>query len=136
MFKSINNKIDRFLDKSLGGHISIGKVTIYGRNAMRWGVNIRTKKYGYICFNLPIPINGRLDKFYFYLSPNATPWASTYYRGRNNVERKNSKIRKECFGHGFDTSVHNEELRYINNNGKIPENIIRDKKLSSILDGN
>ena len=32
--------LDKFMDKYLGGNISLGPVTIYGRNAMHWAVHI------------------------------------------------------------------------------------------------
>jgi len=70
-------KLENFFDKYLGGHVSIGNITIYGHNAMHWACNIRTKKYGYICFRLPLPSfsNNRpfFKPLYLYFSPNATP---------------------------------------------------------------
>lgn len=100
----------------MGGHISIGNLTIFGSNAMNWAVNISTKKWGYICFTLPVASRFRRDRngklyfdWYFYLSPNATPWACTFYRGRNKEEVIRAQIRKLNFGHNFDSSgLHNE----------------------------
>lgn len=40
--------------KFMTGHFSIGSLTVYGRNAMHWGVQLHTKKYGYICFRLTV----------------------------------------------------------------------------------
>jgi len=125
--------VEKLLDKYFGGHISIGKLTIYGRNAMRWGVNCRTKKWGYICFNLPIPINSKISKFYFYLSPNATPWASTYYYGEDKREIRLSKLRKEAFGHGFNTDKNYTELRHINDKEKLSDRMIRDIQLRKLI---
>ena len=68
----------------LSGHISIGNLTIYGRNAMHWGVTLYTKKYGYICFRLPFRCFGKWWPLYFYCSPNATPLAATFMIGRKN----------------------------------------------------
>lgn len=106
-------------EKYLGGHIKIGKhVTIYGLNAMQWGVNIHTKKWGYICFRLPLPCWGRFPKLYFYISPNATPWASTYCIGKGSVERAKAILRRKEFGHNFDSwndENIKERLRKINN---------------------
>lgn len=62
----------------MAGHISLGPVTIFGENAMHWAVNIRTKRWGYICFRLPFRCFGRWWPMYFYISPNTTPWASTF----------------------------------------------------------
>lgn len=62
----------------MGGHISIGPITIYGENAMHWAVNVKTKRWGYICFRLPFRCFGRWHPLYFYVSPNGTPWAATF----------------------------------------------------------
>lgn len=104
-----------------GGHISIGPITIYGANAMNWTVNIRTKKFGYICFTLPALARFRKTKdgklifqWYFYLSPNGTPWASTFYIGSNREERIRAKIRRYNFGHGFSTDKNRKELYALN----------------------
>lgn len=57
------------------GYITIGKrLTIYGDNAMHWGVTFHTKKYGYVCFRLPFRSRGKWWPLYLYCSPNATPW--------------------------------------------------------------
>lgn len=88
----------------MSGHINLGKkTTIYGSNAMCWVVTIRTKKWGYICFTLPsISKQRRREGMYFYLSPNGTPWACTYYRGRDKLEKIKSQLRKYKLGHNFD----------------------------------
>lgn len=123
----IKKKIGKFLDKKIGEHVSKGKLTIYGDNAMHFGVTYKTKKYGYICFRLPIPC-GIVDYFlyndkprwihlYFYLSPNATPWASTFMLGKKH-DSKNwalARVRRRRFGHNFNTEVYEKELRKINN---------------------
>lgn len=100
----------------LGGHWRLGKrITIYGNNAMHWGVNIRTKRWGYICFRLPFTCDWRWLPLYFYLSPNGTPWASTFYRGKRDRDEKIiAQIRKLNFGHGFSTDTHSEALRTLN----------------------
>lgn len=86
----------------MGGHITIGKTTIYGANAMCWTINIHTKKYGYICLRLP-SLRGKKYNMspYFYLSPNGTPWACTYYIGCDKKEHIRAHIRKLYFGHNF-----------------------------------
>jgi hypothetical protein len=105
----------------MGGHISIGPVTIFGANAMRWSVNIRTRRWGYICFTLPVLARyitrrdgSRWWEWYFYLSPNGTPWAATFYRGSDKQEAIRSAIRKLNFGHGFDTQKLKDELYSLN----------------------
>jgi hypothetical protein len=89
MFKK---KIGKYLKRILGGHKNIGRLTIYGDNAMQFGVNYWTKKYGYICFRLPIYCNiaeyflygdkPRWVPLYFYISPNGTPSSSTFMIGK------------------------------------------------------
>lgn len=112
-----------WFENFMGGHISIGHITIYGANAMRWAVNIKTKRWGYICFTLPFPMarirtksNGeKYWDWYFYLSPNGTPWACTMYYGSDRYEHIRAKIRKFNFGHGFSTDEHMEALMELNN---------------------
>jgi hypothetical protein len=105
-----------------GGHISFWGITIYGSNAMRWAVNIRTKRWGYICFTLPAKARfitrrdgTRYWEWYFFLSPNGTPWACTFYRGSDKNEIIRAQIRKLNFGHGFDTDRYSNELYTLNN---------------------
>lgn len=108
----------------MSGHLSIGKVTIYGCNAMDWAVNIYTKRWGAICFTLPSLTRIKTEKhsgkkwyqWYFYISPNATPWASTFYRGSDKQEKIRALIRKHHFGHNFnswDDSL-SKKLHYLN----------------------
>lgn len=109
----------------LSGHINIGKLTIYGRNAMHWGCTLYTKKYGYICWRLPFTCNGRWWPLYLYFSPNATPWAATFMLGKKEDidDWVRARIRYTCFGHNFDVHGWNKEydmenyaiLRAINN---------------------
>mgnify|MGYP001591708353 FL=1 len=75
-----------WIENHLGGHVSLGPVTIYGENAMHWAVNIKTQRWGWICFRLPFWCFGRLWTLYFYCSPDATPTRATFiipkwYRG-------------------------------------------------------
>jgi len=122
----IKRKIGHLLQKRIGSHISKGNLTMYGDNAMHFGITYWTKKYGYVCFRLPIPC-GIVDYFlydskvrwqplYLYLSPNATPWASTFMLGKKH-DRSDwvlSRVRKKKFGHNFDTNENREELYRIN----------------------
>lgn len=108
--ETIKYKWLSFWMKFFGGHITIGNVTIFGANAMNWVVNIRTKKYGSICFTLPCMARFRTERYtkkivfdwYFYLSPNGTPWASTYYIGSNKKEKIRAELRFMKFGHNFN----------------------------------
>jgi hypothetical protein len=71
-----------WFENFMGGHLNVFNMTIYGENAMHWGVTIRTKNYGYICFRLPLRCFGDWHKLYFYCSPNATPSEATYTLGK------------------------------------------------------
>ena len=109
MFKKIKHY---FKYDFLSGHIKIGKLTIYGRNAMHWGCTLYTKKYGYICWRLPFLCDGRWWPLYFYCSPNATPWAATFMLGKKHDKDEwvRSRIRYAVLGHNFDLDEgHNEE---------------------------
>lgn len=120
MFGIIGKKAEyetmNWWENFMSGHISIGPITIYGANAMNWAVNISTRKWGYICFSLP-SMRRRKYKIghYFYLSPNGTPWACTYYRGSDKKEVIRAQIRKMNFGHGFNSETNYEKLRCLNN---------------------
>ena len=105
-----------FLKKYFSGHIKIGPAIIYGMNAMHWAVNIKSKKYGYICFRLPFRCFGRWWPVYFYLSPNATPWAATFYIGGTEYssDKVLAPVRRLRFGHNFDTEKNGHALRQIN----------------------
>lgn len=72
---------------------------------MHGAVNIQTKRWGYVCFKLPTYVFGRWWPAYFYLSPNATPWASTLLVGKeySKAEKVLARIRKTLWGHGYST---------------------------------
>lgn len=116
--------LERFFDKYLGGHINIGKnITLFGHNAMHWGGHIYTKKFGYICFRLPLPEFNYNKPFfiplYLYFSPNATPWACTFALGKEHCkcdyDFAKAKLRKVYLGHNFDTDKYYGKLEQINN---------------------
>ena len=113
MFKKIKHY---FKYKFLTGHISIGNLTIHGRNAMHWGCHLYTKKYGYICWRLPFKSCGRWHPLYLYFSPNGTPWAATFMIGKklDQDDWVKSRIRYTCFGHNFDIHGWNEEYQMEN----------------------
>lgn len=103
-----------FWEAFFSGHISIGPITIFGANAMDWVCNISTKKYGCICFTLPVLArwkklrnsDKKAFKWHLYCSPNGTPWAATYYIGNDKGEdlKVNSVLRKKLLGHNWDTN--------------------------------
>lgn len=111
MARAISKIKNYFKYDFLSGHINIGKLTIYGRNAMHWGCTLYTKKYGYICWRLPFTCNGRWWPLYLYFSPNATPWAATFMLGKkeDRDDWVRSRIRYTCFGHNFDVHGWNKE---------------------------
>ncbi len=103
----------------MGGHLNIGKrITIFGTNAMCWVLQIYTRRWGTLCITLPSIARWRRRKrgwhFYIYLSPNSTPWASTFYIGGDKKEHIRAQIRKLNFGHGFDTCVNGQKLHCLN----------------------
>ncbi len=89
----------------LTGHFTLGRLTVYGNNAMHFGVTFWTKRWGYICFRLPLPSHGRWWPLYFYTSPNATPWASTFMIGKvyDRGEWNKSRLRRKALGHNWNT---------------------------------
>lgn len=117
MIKEIARKIKNYFQyKFMTGHINIGNLTLFGRNAMHWGGHLYTKKYGYICFRLPFTDDGRWFPLYLYFSPNATPWAATFMLGRkaHMDDWVRSRIRYSCFGHNFDVHGWNDEYEMEN----------------------
>lgn len=64
-------------------HISIGRVTIYGRNAMHWGVDIRCFN-GWLCFRLPFRCFGKWWPLYLYHSPDGTPCSASWHLGKRD----------------------------------------------------
>ena len=67
-----------WIQNHLGGHIRLGPVVLFGENAMHWAINIKTNRWGYVCFRLPFLCFGRWWPLYFYCSPDATPTRATF----------------------------------------------------------
>jgi hypothetical protein len=67
------SRLERWIDRWFGGHWTIGPVTVYGRNAMHFAVNIRSR-WGWICFKPPTRCYGVWWPWYFYISEDATPF--------------------------------------------------------------
>lgn len=107
----IRAKRHMFRRRFMSGHISLGRLTVYGRNAMHWSVQLYTKKFGYICFRLPLPCFGKWWPLYFYCSPNATPWAATFMLGRKESPKDwiQARMRYHLLGHNFDVHGWNQE---------------------------
>lgn len=110
IWESIERKID--------GHVNIGPLTLFGANAMHWGGYVHTRRWGFVCFRLPLPCFGRFWPLYLYCSPNATPWASTWYRSTSRCEmRENHKKadeRRASLGHNFSVDRNYKILMLIN----------------------
>ena len=87
-------------------------MTIYHlRSAMHGAWNIYTRRYGYICFKPPTYVFGRWWPWYFYLSPNATPWGATLIVGQEygRAEKRMARLRRVLWGHGYDTDKHDPQ---------------------------
>lgn len=67
-----------FWERHFGGHVNIGPATIYGWNAMHVAINIRTKRWGWICFHPTWHMFGKWWPWYFYISPDATPCSAKF----------------------------------------------------------
>jgi hypothetical protein len=106
------NKIDRFLEHHFGGHLNFNlwrwRITIYGFNAMHVSIQVSTRRWGYVCFHPTMRVFGSWWPWYFYVSPNATPWASTFAIGPGvrKSEKARAKVRRKLWGHNFDTDLH------------------------------
>lgn len=79
----INRLLDRH-DRWISGHINIGRLTIYGRNAMHYAWNYKRKDGMYVCFRPPSRCFGMRLGWYLYISPDGTPSSATYYRPRKH----------------------------------------------------
>lgn len=89
----------------------IGRLTIYPFNgAMHGAWNFRAKRF-YVCFKLPSFRRPRAP--YFYISPNATPWAATLLFGSeySAAEKRAARLRRVLFGHGYDAERLNPQRR-------------------------
>ena len=130
-YKALN-----WYENFMSGHIS--NFTWFGENAMLWAMELHTKKWGYIVFKPPIRSFGKYHGWWFYLSPNGTPWASTYHIGgrtealhsgnHSKREKLHARIRKSYFGHGFNTEKYSEQLHDLNNKMDDPKFIQEFKK--------
>jgi len=100
----------RWLKKHLSGSISFKIahwcVVIFGFNAMHVAIHIWTKRWGYICFHPTVRCFGKWWRWYFYLSPNATPWAATFAIGPGirEEDKVRANLRQHVYGHNFPTS--------------------------------
>ena len=102
-------RIGHWIEKKLGGHITVKlfgrSVTVYGINAMHIALEISTR-WGYVCFHPPFRWYGHWWPWYFYISPNATPWASTMAIGPgvSKENKRGARIRRAIYGIGYSCS--------------------------------
>ena len=104
-------RFGRWLERTFSGHVSFRvpllgwKVTQYGFNAMHCALNIKTRRWGYICVHPPVRCFGVWWAWKVYLSQCATPWAA--YRGwgpgldaedRKQIETRRRENRCTCRG--------------------------------------
>ncbi len=74
MIQAIRKLIDRAGEKYLGGHVSIGPVTLYGWNAMHIAAQVWCESTGaYICVHPTTRVFGGRWPWYLYVSRDATP---------------------------------------------------------------
>lgn len=69
------------LERRFSGHVSWGRLCIYGFNAMHVAVNFWTRRWGYLCFHPTMYYARQWWPWYFYISPNATPWCASFAIG-------------------------------------------------------
>jgi hypothetical protein len=92
-----------WLERKFLGHISFHvlgrRVTVYGFNAMHCAVNIKTRRWGWVCFHP----NWRHWPWYFYVSPNGTPGVATYAIGPgvSKQEKEQASLRRQLLGHNY-----------------------------------
>lgn len=97
------------------GHRNCGPLTLYGYDtAMHFAVNLWVRWLGYVCWHPETRWKHLEDgdepiewPWYFYISPNATPWASTFALGPGveKKDRETARIRRRKFGFVYDTDV-------------------------------
>jgi hypothetical protein len=120
--EKLRHKLEMFLELNLGGHISIGSVTVFGFNEMHVAVEVYTDRFGYIVFHPSLGKLGDLISWHigsncpaeFYISPNATPWASTFLLGKGAT--KDDKVaalrRWILWGHNYDCQDPHKEQEF------------------------
>jgi hypothetical protein len=104
----MNSLLDR-IDRALFDH----SFTVFGllvhvfpsRCAMHGAINVRTKRWGWVCFHPPLRSFGAWWPGYFYCSPDGTPGMSTFYLGRGQFcdDEGRAAERRRLYGHNFNT---------------------------------
>lgn len=70
----------RWQDRLFRGHVKIGRVTIWGANAMHWAINVWLLGHWW-CFHPSTRTYGGRWPWYFYISKDATPQNACYLVG-------------------------------------------------------
>lgn len=100
--------LGRLLDRYVGGHMTVGPVTFYGRNAMHYAINVETR-FGYVCVRPPLTCFGVWWPVYAYVSENATPW---HHTARGIGAEPDDCVCDECFANGQGRYRHPGERLY------------------------
>jgi hypothetical protein len=115
----LSRRFGRFLETRLGGHVCFRvlgrRVTIYGFNAMHVQFEVVTRRWGHVCFHPSVRCFGAWWPWKFYVSPNGTPWASTFAVGPGlyDADRAGAILRRSRLGHNFDTGARREDMERI-----------------------
>ena len=88
-----------FLERYFGGHLTLQlwggrRLVIFGFNARHVAINFRTRRHGWFCFHPPMYCFGQWWPWYFYISLNATPWATTFAAGPGISHKDKSRARR------------------------------------------
>lgn len=116
-------------NSKLGNHFRLGSLTVYGWNAMHVALSYYSKYFGYICFHPPgwLVGYGKHWPWYFYISPNATPWAAwiAFGPGIDREDKDKSEMRRKSY---IDTSklVWEEDLGWRIPDAKKPLTYVED----------
>lgn len=86
---------------------------------MHWAINLHTKRWGYVCFRLPFRCFSGWWPLYFYVSPNATPWAATFMLGKEVRQEGKTCVRRRRWelGHNFPVNNTDYYIKLLRING-------------------
>lgn len=75
----------RWQDRLFRGHVTIGRVTLYGANAMHWALNVWWLGH-YWCVHPTTHTYGGTWPWYAYISKDATPQGACWIRKGGYIE--------------------------------------------------
>ena len=67
-----NSFAERWQDRLMPGHITVGPVTLYGANAMHWTLEVSTR-WGHLCIHPTTRTFGGHWPWHIYMSRDGTP---------------------------------------------------------------